>query len=292
VITLLKPEAWKEYRLIDSGNFEKLEQFGAYILRRPEPQAVWSPSLGEREWRKMPHAVFSQTGSHTGRWEKLQSMPDRWVLNYAMKEYSLKMRLALTGFKHVGVFPEQAANWDFIYKHASGIPQARVLNLFAYTGGASLAARRGGAIVSHVDSIKQVVNWANENTLLNGLDGIRWVVEDAVKFVQREVRRGNTYHGIILDPPSFGHGAKGEKWKIEDHINELIQDLSKLLDPTHNFFVFNCYSIGFSSLVLETLIHSHFKASVRPQLEIGELFLEEQSRRKLPAGVFARFGKL
>lgn len=287
---LLTPKDWKDYQLIDSGDFEKLERFGQYVLRRPEPQAVWGRSLPEAEWKKLQDAEFVQAGSSSGTWnKKTPKMPDQWNITYQSGGLHLTFKLALTGFKHVGIFPEQAANWEFIFRHASTISGAKVLNLFAYTGGASLAARAAGADVIHCDSIRQVVNWARQNMELSGLDNIRWLIEDAFKFVQKEARRGNVYQGIILDPPAWGHGPKGEKWKLEEQINELIQMTSKILDPNRHFLVFNSYSLGFSALIPHNLIRSHFGEKTGDRAEVGELYLEEQSGRKLPTGVFVRF---
>ena len=211
------PTAWKDYELIDAGGFEKLERFGKWILRRPEPQAIWDKSLEDREWQKLAHASFVKAAgadAEKGQWHLKPGMADRWRIRYQQGGMTLKFRLGLTSFKHVGLFPEQAANWDWIYEKVKTLPKGekpRVLNLFAYTGGASLAACAAGADVTHVDSVKQVVSWSRENMESSGLDGIRWVVEDAFKFVQREVRRGKTYHGILLDPPAYGRGPDGEK---------------------------------------------------------------------------------
>ena len=195
-----------DYELIDSGEGEKLERFGQYVVRRPEPQAIWRKSLGERAWRDADASFLRDNRSEErGEWRLKPEMPSRWSVRYDYKDMHLRMRLALTSFKHVGIFPEQAANWMFIYDtieelRQAGIERPKVLNLFAYTGGASLAARAAGADVTHVDSVKQVVTWSRENMEQSQLDGIRWIVEDATKFVEREVRRGNKYHGIILDP--------------------------------------------------------------------------------------------
>ena len=287
---VLSPQYWKSYELIDSGEFEKLERFGKYVLRRPEPQAVWSRSLPESEWDKMQDARFVQQGSSSGKWEKASAkMPDQWQISYQSDRLNLRFRLVLTGFKHVGIFPEQAENWEFIYQHAKRISGAKVLNLFAYTGGASLAARAAGADVIHCDSIRQVVNWANSNMQISKLDNIRWLIEDAFKFVKKETKRGRTYHGIILDPPAWGHGPKGEKWKLEDQINELIYMVSRILDPKKHFLIFNSYSLGFSSLIPLNLIRSHFGEKTTSHAQFGELCLTERSGRKLPAGVFVRF---
>ncbi len=284
---LLCPTDWKDYELIDSGDGEKLERFGPYTLRRPEPQAVWSKSLTEKRWQDLADARFVPDGSHSGTWEQKKSIPEEWYITYRYKEMKLSFRLTLTGFKHVGIFPEQAVNWNFIYDKTLEINQPKVLNLFAYTGGASLAARAAGADVTHCDSIRNIINWANQNMLASGLKDIRWLVEDAFKFVLREARRGNKYHGIILDPPAYGHGPKGEKWKLEDMVNELTQAVSQILDEKQSFLVFNSYSLGFSSLVLENLVLTHFPTDFT-SLESGELYFPERSGRRLPAGVFVR----
>lgn len=285
---LLTPKNWQDYELIDSGDFEKLERFGAYILRRPEPQAVWSKSLPEKTWQKQTYARFVQEGSHSGRWDRFKEIPDQWYVTYQYGKMKLTFRLGMTGFKHVGIFPEQAVNWEYIYNQCRKISRPKVLNLFAYTGGASLAARAGGADVIHCDSIKNVLSWANANMQASKLQDIRWLLEDAFKFVLREAKRGKKYQGIILDPPSYGHGPKGEKWKLEDMINDLSAGVAKILDTQQHFLVFNSYSLGFSPLVLQNLVATHFKAHKSKKRESGELYLREQSGRKLPAGIFVR----
>lgn len=285
---LLSPTDWKEYQLIDSGDGEKLERFGEVTVRRPEPQAVWRKSMSESKWEKIAQAHFIPDGSHSGRWERKGNVPDEWYITYRYRDMKIKFRLILTGFKHVGIFPEQAVNWNFIYDKCQQMNQPKVLNLFAYTGGASLASRAGGANVIHCDSIKNIINWANKNMQASGLKDIRWLVEDAFKFVQREARRGNQYQGIILDPPAYGHGPKGEKWKLENMVDDLTHSVGQILDKENGFLVFNSYSLGFSSLVLENLVKTHLQPG-RRKLESGELYLKEQSGRKLPAGVFVRF---
>lgn len=290
-ILSLTPENFADYELIDSGNFWKLERFGKYITIRPEPQAVWDASLSMNEWEQKAHVKFVPKSSSSGDWKKLKQMPDQWNIEYpVLEKKSIAFRLGLTSFKHVGVFPEQAVNWNYIAESISLLKtdKPKFLNLFAYTGGASLAARAAGAETSHLDSIKQVVTWANENMQLSKLDNIRWIVEDALKFVRREVKRGNKYHGIILDPPAFGHGPTGEKWKLEDNINEMMKAVLELLDVQEHFLILNAYSLGFSSLILENLVSTNFKPS---NLEIGELFLKDSFEKKLPLGAFARFRK-
>lgn len=295
MIHLLAPAHWTDYALLDSGNFEKLERFGSLTLIRPEPQAVW-PRSGSLDWERTADARFVQQGSHSGEWQPLgkKPLPGRWQLAYQGPGYQLRFQLALTAFKHVGVFPEQAANWDFIYGQLKGRPDAKALNLFAYTGGATMAMRAAGAQATHVDSVKQVVTWANENSQLSGLDGnIRWLVEDALKFVQREARRGAKYDLIVLDPPSFGHGAKGERWKLEDMIDGMLREMAAILQPWGGL-VFNCYSVGFSALVLEHLLQVHLPHAVKDKrLDVGELYLPQQHpptgpKRKLPTGVYAQ----
>lgn len=306
---LLSPNNWKDYELIDSGNFEKLERFGPYITIRPEPQAVWDKKLSQKEWEQKAHVQFIPKSSSAGEWKKIKQMPDKWNICYGvgrrktedgsannLKPQTLNFKLSLTSFKHVGIFPEQAVNWDYISEsirslvhrsHSEGgkTEQPKFLNLFAYTGGASIAAKAAGADVTHVDSIKQVVSWARENMELSELNNIRWVVEDALKFVKREVKRGNKYNGIILDPPAYGHGPNGEKWKLEDNINEMIANVLQLLDDNEHFLILNAYSLGFSSMIIENLL----KNKAKDKLETGELFLKASTGSKLPLGVFGRF---
>lgn len=293
---LLTPKTFDEYELIDTGDGEKLERFGKYVLRRPEPQAVWQKSLSEKDWETLANAYFrrekgAQKETEKGEWVLKPGMPEQWYINYNFNKLQLKMRLGLTAFKHIGIFPEQAENWNYIYNAltAKPIESPRVLNLFAYTGGASLVAKAAGADVVHVDSVKQVINWSAENQQASKLDGIRWVVEDAMKYIKREVKRGKTYHGIILDPPAYGRGPEGEKWILEDSINELIHICSQLLEKKDSFFVLNLYSMGFSALIAENLIKTHFP-EVKNQ-EIGELYLGDRSGKRLPLGVFLRFMK-
>lgn len=284
-----------DYELIDSGEFEKLERFGRYVTRRPEPQAIWHRSMSEEQWREISHASFLKTSSsksdERGEWHCRKQMPDRWTIEYNYKQMHLKMRLALTSFKHVGIFPEQAANWNFIYdrieaQKAQGVAP-KVLNLFAYTGGATLAARAAGADVTHVDSVKQVVTWSRENMEQSGLDGVRWIVEDALKFVRREVRRGNRYDGIILDPPAYGRGANGEKWVLEENICEMLECCAELLDPQHGFLVLNLYSMGLSALLARTALRQVLGSGCRE--EQGELYFSDRAGKELPLGTFCRF---
>ena len=289
-IAALTPQNWKDYELLDCGDFEKLERFGTVVMIRPEPQAVWPKLWSESEWTKQHHIRFKGRSATSGEWvKKNKDVPERWHIEYANPSVKIKFRLALTSFKHVGIFPEQAVNWDYISDTIAQfkIPKPKILNLFAYTGGASLIAKAAGADITHVDSIKQVVSWASENQEISGLKDIRWVVEDALKFVQRELKRGNKYNGIILDPPAYGHGPKGEKWKLEDHIQEMMKDVVQLLDPEEHFLILNTYSLGFSSIIVENLIKGAFPKV--KNLEIGELYLEAKSGVNLPLGVFGKF---
>jgi 23S rRNA (cytosine1962-C5)-methyltransferase len=300
----LAPDHFPDYELLDCGNFEKLERFGKYVLIRPEPQAVWDKGMTEKDWEKRAHVKFISKSSSAGEWKKLKEMPDRWNIEYPIGSPqstvrspqlpTLKFRLALTWFKHVGIFPEQAVNWDYIYNRLTGLTpglspkergeeRPRFLNLFAYTGGASLAAKAAGADVVHLDSVRQVVTWANENMELSGLKDIRWVVEDAMAFVKREVKRGKKYNGIILDPPAYGRGTDDRKWKLEEMINEMMKHVKELLVEDKCFLILNTYSLGFSSLIVENLL----KESTG--LETGELFLKSSTGHKLPLGVFGRF---
>lgn len=283
-----------DYELIDSGNFEKLERFGAYVTRRPEPQAIWYPTLSEAEWQRAD-ASFVRDGrsDERGEWHLRPQMPDRWTVDYRYRDMRLRMRLGLTSFKHVGIFPEQAANWNFIYDRCSQLAEkqadsgVRVLNLFAYTGGATLAARAAGAEVTHVDSVRQVVTWARENMESSGLDGVRWMVEDALKFVRREVRRGSRYAGIILDPPAYGRGANGEKWILEENIGEMLACCAQLLEPTGAFLVLNLYSMGLSSTLARTAVRQAFGAPREEQW--GELCFTDRGGKELPLGTYYRF---
>ena len=294
MILSFTPSGFSDYELIDCGNFQKLERFGNVVTIRPEPQAVWDPSMNMSEWEKRAHVKFVPRSSSSGDWKKLKNAPDQWNISYQIGDSptsKITLRLGLTSFKHVGVFPEQAVNWSYIYNSIKEIktPQPKFLNLFAYTGGASLAAKAAGADTTHLDSIKQVVTWAKENMELSGLNNIRWVVEDALKYAKREVKRGNKYNGIILDPPAYGHGPDGEKWKLEDNINEMMKNVLQLLNEEEHFLILNAYSLGFSSLILENMVKQSFKAQ---NLEIGELYLEDSFKKKLPLGAFARFKKL
>lgn len=300
-------EFWKDYELIDSGNFEKLERFGRYVLRRPEPKALWNKTMSENEWRRLSNvdfkagAGFGKAGKEdSGTWNKSGKMDDQWLIRYngAQKGLDLTLRLGLTAFKHVGVFPEQSSNWEYIYRNtkqlvekasATGNPKPKVLNLFAYTGAASLAAKAAGADVTHLDSVRQVVTWARNNMELSHLDNIRWIVEDALKFARREAKRGNLYQGIILDPPAYGHGPDGEKWKLDECLFDILGHVAKILAPEDSFLVLNLYSNGYSAVLGETVVRQAFNIdSSFKGIECGELVLNDRFQKKLPLSIFVR----
>lgn len=293
------PQNWKDYELLDSGRGAKLERFGEYVLARPEPKALWDKSMSDAEWNRLAHtrftpgAGFGKAGKEdSGTWERLRNMPDQWWIRYnGGPKFSL--RLGLTSFKHVGVFPEQAANWDYIFRQTSDIAaktgsRPKVLNLFAYTGAASLAAKCAGADVTHLDSVRQVVTWAHENQDSSGLRDIRWVVEDAMKFAGREARRGNLYQGIILDPPAYGHGPDGEKWKLDECLFDMMKTVGKILAPENSFLVLNLYSNGFSAILGETVVRQAFGLTSDTALESGELVIMDRFGKNLPLSIFVR----
>ena len=324
---------WKDYELLDSGRGEKLERFGAYVLARPEPKALWDKSMSEDQWRRLMHtsftpgAGFGKAGKEdSGTWNRHRKMDDQWYISYPGLQDGLKfdLRLGLTSFKHVGVFPEQAPNWEWIYEHASrqvaaarecatlgtirggtmqrsgmvgsaaadvpgsGQPtgKPKVLNLFAYTGGASLAAKAAGADVTHLDSVRQVVTWARGNMEHSGMDGIRWIVEDAMKFARREAKRGNLYDGIILDPPAYGHGPDGEKWKLDECLFEMLRTVNSILKPKDSWVVLNLYSNGFSAALGETVVKQAFTSL--KHVESGELALSDKFGKVLPLSIVVR----
>jgi 23S rRNA (cytosine1962-C5)-methyltransferase len=292
---LLNPSSWKDYELIDSGGFEKLERFGKYILIRPEPQAIWRKAIDEEQWKRMAHAKFVReqtdkfrfTDDVKGGWSKDPKMPESWQVTYEYNALKLTLRLALTGFGHVGIFPEQGNNWNFIYDTVTAwnIPQPRVLNLFAYTGAASVVARAAGAEVVHCDASRPGLNWANQNMQLNNLTNIRWVYEDAFKFVRREVKRGNRYNGVIMDPPPYGRGPEGEKWTLQEQLDELIHMSSELLEKNNNFFILSMYAVGLSSVVGFNVAKTYFDLK---NAEFGEFYLKSKYQ-DLPMGTFLRF---
>lgn len=283
-ILILKPE--KDYELLDSGEGEKLERFGKIVLSRPDPQALWRKHLSPDEWKKA-NAIFSREGSE-GSWNRKPNTPDSWQIDFA----SLKFLIKPTAFKHTGLFPEQALNWQWMQdciKNSGREPE--VLNLFGYTGGATLSCAQAGAKVVHVDSSKSAMAWARENAELSGLaeKPIRWIIEDARVFVEREIKRGRKYDAIIMDPPAFGHGPSKELWKIEDHFLPLVENCMKLLSDKPLFFIINGYSAGYSALAYENNLRS-LQQKYGGTMEKGELTIEEkETARLLPCGIFARW---
>ncbi len=299
-----------DYELIDSGNFEKLERFGPYCMARPEPKALWDKTMSDAQWdraihtRFRPGAGFGKAGKEdSGTWDRLKKMDDQWYIRYRGSDGpAFSLRLGLTSFKHVGVFPEQAPNWEYIHANtrrlcekarAEGKPAPKVLNLFAYTGAASLAAKSAGADVTHLDSVRQVVTWARGNMEQSRLDGIRWVVEDAMKFARREAKRGNVYQGIILDPPAYGHGPDGEKWKLDECLFDMLRCVSSILAPQDSFMVLNLYSNGYSAMLGETLVREAFglKQNSPEEISSGELCLKDRYGKILPLSIYVRLSR-
>ncbi|MES3031518.1 MAG: class I SAM-dependent methyltransferase [Patescibacteria group bacterium] len=283
--SILITQPTEDYELLDSGEGEKLERFASTVLSRPDPQALWKKNLGADEWKKAD-AHFSRTEAE-GAWKFKKEKLEKWPISFS----GLKFWIKPTAFKHVGIFPEQSENWNWMRGLLEGKKDIDVLNLFGYTGGASLACAQGGAKVVHIDGSKSAIAWARENAELSGLSDkpIRWILEDARVFVGREVKRGNKYDAIIMDPPAFGHGANKELWKIEEDFLPLVEDCMKLLKDTPLFFIINGYSAGYSALAYENVLGELVK-KYGGSIETGELTLEEKgSKRLLPCGIFARW---
>ncbi len=249
---------WKDYEIIDASNGLKLEKWGNITLLRPSPEIIWDKGDLSKIYVGNIDAIYHRSNKGGGSWESLKNIPDRWTINYK----NLKFNLKLMGFKHTGLFPEQAVNWDYIIeKIKNSNREIKVLNLFGYTGGASIAALSAGAHVVHVDSSKGMNEWCKENVILNNLENrpIRYLTDDCLKFVKREIRRENKYDAIIMDPPSFGRGANGEVWTFEENINELINLTSKLLSDDALFMIVNSYSAGVSGTVIENIMKLNIK---------------------------------
>lgn len=285
-------DQWKDYECIDAGNGEKLERWKDVILRRPDPLALWPIEEESGLWTH-PHAHYHRSNKGGGHWEYKKKLPESWVVSYR----DLHFKVSPTGFKHTGLFPEQAANWDFIIEQIQqASKEIRVLNLFAYTGGATMAASYGGASeVVHVDASKGMVQWAKENMVLSHLENhkIRFIVDDVLKFVEREKRRGRTYHAIIMDPPSYGRGPKGEIWKIEEQLYPLVSSCLDILDSDPLFFLINSYTTGFPASVLNNIL----KATVGKRhpdgtITCGEIGLPiTKTNTVLPCGIYGRWVK-
>ena len=274
----------KDYQIYDTGDGMKLESWAGILLARPDPQVVWKKQFPEK-WAQAA-AVYTRSRAGGGHWEFRRKLPERWQVEIG----GLKFYVRPTGFKHTGLFPEQSCNWEFIRAHTS--PGDQVLNLFAYTGGATLAAAAAGAQVTHVDAEKGMVAWAKENATLSGLEDrpIRYIVDDCLKFVKREQRRGHLYEGIIMDPPSYGRGTNGEVWKLEDALEELVVECSKLLNPRAKFFLISSYTTGLSSVVTGNLLELYVRSSRGGSIEADNLVIPvEQSHVFLPCGTTARW---
>ena len=280
---------WKDYEVIDTSGGEKLERWGDYILVRPDPQVLWNTPKKERGWKHM-NGHYHRSNKGGGEWEFFD-LPNEWSINYKDLTFNLKP----FSFKHTGLFPEQATNWDWfseLIKNA-GRP-VKVLNLFAYTGGATLSAAKAGAHVTHVDASKGMVNWAKENAASSGLGdaSIRWLVDDCGKFVEREIRRGNKYDAIIMDPPSYGRGPKGEIWKIEDSIYPFIELTSQILSDDPLFFLVNSYTTGLQPAVMSYMVNTAITSKFGGKVESGESGLPVTSNGLvLPCGASARWAK-
>ncbi len=283
-------DAWKDYEVIDTSGGEKLERWGDYILVRPDPQVIWDTPRTDRRW-KQKNGHYHRSSKGGGEWEFFQ-LPEEWCIRYR----ELTFRLKPFSFKHTGLFPEQAANWDWFSsiikeRKKAGQP-VKVLNLFAYTGGATLAAAKAGAAVTHVDASKGMVSWAKENAAASGLSDapIRWLVDDCVKFVEREIRRGNTYDAIIMDPPSYGRGPKGEIWKIEESIFPFLRLTAQILSKDACFFLINSYTTGLQPAVLSYMLQTVITPQFGGHVEAGEIGLPVSSNSLiLPCGASGRW---
>lgn len=280
----------KDYELLDSGEGEKLERYGKYTFRRPDPQALWAKNLSLKQWNEA-HFSFRRDGKK-GDWIVSNGVEERWKIEFA----DLQFWIRPTAFKHTGLFPEQASNWDWMREkiQQSKRKDIKVLNLFGYTGGATLACAQAGASVVHVDGSKVAIGWGKDNAALSGLSEkpIRWILDDAREFVRREIKRGNKYDGILLDPPAFGHGPNKELWKIEEHLPELLKMCGEILSESPLFFLINGYASGYSAIAYENNL-TPMLSKFGGVFEKGELTLEEsQTQRLLPCGIFARWSNV
>lgn len=277
---------WKDYEILDMANGEKLEKWKDVILVRPDPQIIWKSKSFPERW-KNANARYIRSSTGGGNWDFNKKVPANWQVKYKELIFNIKPM----GFKHTGLFPEQAVNWDWmINKIQYANRDIKVLNLFAYTGGATVACSYAGASVCHVDSSKGMVTWAKENITSSGLQNnpVRYIIDDVVKFVSREIRRGNKYDAIIMDPPSYGRGTNGEVWKFEENISDLVELCTKVLSDRPLFFLINSYTTGISSTVLENILRLNIKA--KGKLSSGELGLPmKDSNLVLPCGIFSRW---
>ena len=278
---------WKDYAVLDCGGGEKIERWGNQILQRPDPQAIWPRDKDCKVWNK-PNAIYHRSNAGGGKWE-IRKLPEQWAIHYGDLTFQLKPM----SFKHTGLFPEQATNWDWFSNliRNAGRP-VKVLNLFAYTGGATLSAAKAGAAVTHVDASKGMVTWAKENAAASGLSDapIRWLVDDCVKFVEREIRRGNHYDGIIMDPPSYGRGPKGEIWKIEESIYPFIELTTQILSDDPLFFLINSYTTGLQPAVLSYMLSAVIQKKRGGEVQSSEIGLPVSSNGLvLPCGATGRW---
>ena len=279
---------WKDYEILDMANGEKLERWENIILIRPDPQIIWKEKSFPEKW-KNANAKYNRSNTGGGNWNFIKPLPKSWQIRYKDLTFNIKPM----GFKHTGIFPEQAVNWDWMMnKIKNSARDIKVLNLFAYTGGASVACLKAGASVCHVDSSKGMCEWAKENVASSGLKDrpIRFLVDDVVKFVNREIRRGNKYDAIIMDPPSYGRGTNGEVWKFEDNIADLVKLCMNVLSDKPLFFLINSYTTGISSQVLENLLRINIPKKVKGKFSHGELGLPmTNSKMILPCGIYGRW---
>lgn len=281
---------WTDYKILDMAGGMKVESWAGVILTRPDPQIVWTDKQNEKIWDKVS-AIYHRSKTGGGYWEYKKNVEDRWTINYKDLTFNIK----LMGFKHTGLFPEQAVNWDYmIDKIKNSKRHIKVLNLFAYTGGATVACAYAGADVVHVDSSRGMVAWAKENIISSKLEDkyVRFIVDDVVKFVKREIRRGNKYDAIIMDPPSFGRGANGEVWNIEDSLFSLVKLCEDVLSDDPLFFLINSYTTGMSSSVLENILSLTINKKYKGIISSGEVGLPmENSNLILPCGIYGRWEK-
>ena len=279
---------WKDYEIQDMANGEKLERWGNIILIRPDPQIIWKEKSFPEKW-KNANAKYNRSNTGGGNWNFIKPLPKSWQIKYKDLTFNIKPM----GFKHTGIFPEQAVNWDWMMsKIKNSAREIKVLNLFAYTGGASVACLKAGASVCHVDSSKGMCDWAKENVASSGLRDkpIRFLVDDVLKFVNREIRRGHKYDAIIMDPPSYGRGTNGEVWKFEDNIADLVKLCMNVLSDKPLFFLINSYTTGISSQVLENLLRINMPKKVKGKFSHGELGLPmTNSKMILPCGIYGRW---
>ena len=279
---------WKDYKIIDMADGQKLEKWGDVILSRPDPQIIWNEKTFPNKW-KNTNAKYKRSNTGGGNWEYNSNLPKAWQIKYKNLTFNIKPM----GFKHTGLFPEQAVNWDWmINKIKSENKQIKVLNLFAYTGGATVACLSAGASVCHVDSSKGMVSWAKENVISSNLQDkpVRYIVDDVIKFVNREIRRGNKYDAIVMDPPSYGRGTNGEVWQFEENIYDLVNLCMQVLTDKPLFFLINSYTTGISSKVLENILRINMKNKFNGKFSSGEIGLPmANSELVLPCGIFGRW---